>query len=182
MKVHGLLAALAAFSAVSADTSNIRGGSSSQADQDEARELLGVDARTWIRDQDSFRARQSFTCGTCSDEMVGTRATDARDDIFNQLSVREYESVVNFVIDQGLADSTIDGVNNWEAALNTNYFVFAQLDDPPKQEALAYLDGLTETPPDRFAIVTVHRGRASPRDVMVCMVLYDACIEIGMIF
>ncbi|KAL3912784.1 MAG: hypothetical protein SGILL_006748, partial [Bacillariaceae sp.] len=65
-----------------------------------------------------------------------------------------------------LADLTIEKVQDWDQSLNSNYFVFAQLYDPPKLEALAYLDGLTDTPPQRYAIATVHRGAASPRDVM----------------
>ena len=171
LRVSGFVAAVFAVvvvdSAGSGTNSNIRRGA--QEGGDVTRELLDLAAgvRSSIREVDDFKPRQTTTCGECSDAMLGVRATDSRDNIFNQLSVREYESIVNFVIDRGLADMTMDGVDDWEKALNANYFVFAQLYDPPKTEALAYLDGVTETPPDRYAIATVHRGRATPRDVMV---------------
>ncbi|KAL3917713.1 MAG: hypothetical protein SGARI_007648 [Bacillariaceae sp.] len=164
LKVCSLLAAFAALA--SADTSSNIRGTSHTADEDATRDLLGEGRSSVL--PESFQTRQTPTsCNTCMDDMIGGRMTTFRDDIFNQLSVMEYESVVNFVINQGLADSTIDGVSDWNKSLNSNYFVFAQLYDPPKQQALAYLDGLTEVPPEQFAIATVHRGAASPRDVMV---------------
>ena len=140
-------------------------GTTTSTEEDDARDLLGGRASVM---SNSWQTRQSpAACNACNDAMVGTRSTDFRDDIFNQLSIVEYESVVNFVLNEGLAERTIDGVNDWQTSLNSNFFVFAQLYDPPKQEALAYLDGITNEPPQRFAIATVHRGAASPRDVMV---------------
>ena len=161
----GILAALVALASAET-TSNIRGTSSTEED---AHRDLGRDSVMY----NALSPRQNSigSCNVCDNAMIGGRLTTYRDDIFNQLSVREYESVVDFVIRQGLADRTIGSVSNWQTSLNTNYFVFAQLYDPPKQEALAYLDGLTDEPPARYAIATVHRGAATPRDVMVRLFL-----------
>lgn len=186
MRVPQLLVALVAVAAVvtaedsSSSNNNIRGGAATAQDETaDDRELLGAAfSRSSIK-QEGFKPRQAETgtCNECSDAMVGTRSTNDRDDIFNQLSVREYESVVSFVLNEGLADRTIEWVSDWNEALNSNYFVFAQFYDPPKLEALAYLDGLTETKPDRYAIATIHRGKASPRDVMVrCFCSWCDCV------
>ncbi|KAG7350658.1 copper amine oxidase [Nitzschia inconspicua] len=115
-----------------------------------------------------FKPRQSDSvCSACDNSFAGASVmADSREDIFNQLSVSEYYSLVDFAKRRGLADGTLDGVTSWNLAMNSNYVVFAQLFDPPKLEALDYLDGVTSQPPKRYGILTIHRGASSPRDVM----------------
>ena len=111
---------------------------------------------------------------SCSDCRSGTAADsrpenfDTREEIFDQLSPSEYKSVIDFCTsdDTGFADTTKEGIQNAYRAQNRNYIVFVQLFPPPKTEAIAYLDGDTDIPPNRYAIVTVNRGRERPRDMM----------------
>eukprot|EP00539_Tryblionella_compressa_P016531 CAMPEP_0178846072 /NCGR_PEP_ID=MMETSP0746-20121128/17815_1 /TAXON_ID=913974 /ORGANISM="Nitzschia punctata, Strain CCMP561" /LENGTH=869 /DNA_ID=CAMNT_0020510389 /DNA_START=58 /DNA_END=2667 /DNA_ORIENTATION=+ len=115
----------------------------------------------------SGQQQRQQSCSTCSEDSAVSFAGNPRDDIFNQLTGSEYESLIAFSVnDAGLADFPINSLANWEQALNANYIAFIQLFPPPKLEAIAYLDGFTDTPPARYGIVTVHRGAATPRDVM----------------
>jgi hypothetical protein len=108
-------------------------------------------------------------CSECNDSYASSSSTegDSREDIFNQLNVSEYISLVDFALSHGLAQGTMDSLVDYTEALNTNYIVFAQLFDPPKLAAIDYLDGVTSSPPKRFGILTIHRGAERPRDVMV---------------
>ncbi|CAD7705112.1 unnamed protein product [Ostreobium quekettii] len=88
--------------------------------------------------------------------------------VFDQLATHEIWNVLEFSV----------GEMGWFHLLNSSYNSTDELpgpfDDiifrvevlpPPKQEALAYLDGAGPRP-DRFARVAVIRGSATPRDVM----------------
>lgn len=155
--------------------SSIR-GSSSDSDEAERRRLQMPGMPAFDPAGNRFQARRDFQnrqastgCDKCQNSYSGQSvASDYRDDIFNQLSASEYNSLIEFCQKRGLADGTLDSVWNWNRAMNSNYIVFAQLFDPPKLSALEYLDGVTSTPPKRYGIVTIHRGAAATRDVMVC--------------
>jgi len=117
------------------------------------------------------RHRLQDSCQECrSGTAASSRSSnfDTREEIFDQLSPSEYKSVVDFATndDIGIADTTKEGINSASKAQNRNYIVFVQLFPPPKAEAIAYLDRETDTPPQRYAIVTVNRGRQRPRDMM----------------
>ena len=153
-----------------AQSGNIRGNSNNQSHRQEAYWPLD-DALVPPRHRDftlpeQSEARQSSTCATCTDSSAVQFAGNSRDEIFNQLNSEEYRSLIDYALSSGLADSTMNGLRSPDDALNTNYIVFLQLSPPPKLEALQYLDGWTDTPPARYGIITIHRGKASPRDVM----------------
>lgn len=122
------------------------------------------------QDESAERILQSSSCSVCRKGSAATSRSsdyDTREEIFDQLSPSEYKSLVAFVTDDvKIADTTMDGIENSNQALNRNYIVFMQLFPPPKKEAIAYLDRKTDTPPERYAIVTVNRGRQRPRDMM----------------
>ena len=121
-------------------------------------------------DNQPRQRRREQECGECQEEgAVSSAGTfNRRESIFDQLNSEEYESLVEYVTGDGtnIADSTMDDIDSSSKAFNRNYIVFMQLFPPPKTEAIAYLDGDTNNPPDRYAIVTIHRGRERPRDVM----------------
>lgn len=111
------------------------------------------------------------SCGECRKSSAATsrpNGFDTREEIFDQLSPSEYKSIVDYATsdDVGIADTTKEDINSADKAQNRNYIVFVQLFPPPKAEAIAYLDRKTDTPPERFAIVTINRGRKRPRDMM----------------
>lgn len=117
------------------------------------------------------RKLQDDQCGDCRSRSVANSRPsnfDTREEIFDQLSPSEYKSVVDYCIsdEANLADRTKEKVNTAFQASNRNYIVFVQLFAPPKKEAIAYLDRMTDTAPKRYAIVTVNRGRSRPRDMM----------------
>jgi len=150
--------ALADLDGETTDSSGgIRGGSSVDRDLGEILE-------------ERYRKLQDSCDGCRSKSVAVSRSSnfDTREEIFDQLSPSEYKSVVDFCLsDEGnIADNTKEGINTAFKASNRNYIVFVQLFPPPKEEALAYLDRKTDTPPKRYAIVTVNRGRQRPRDMM----------------
>jgi hypothetical protein len=124
------------------------------------------------RNRENLEEPQRELQNSCQDCRSGAAAVsrsanfDTREEIFDQLSPSEYESVVEFCTSNDIADSTKEDINTWTQAQNRDYIVFVQLFPPPKAEAIAYLDRLTDTPPQRYAIVTVNRGRKRPRDMM----------------
>eukprot|EP00549_Striatella_unipunctata_P010853 CAMPEP_0118684356 /NCGR_PEP_ID=MMETSP0800-20121206/6596_1 /TAXON_ID=210618 ORGANISM="Striatella unipunctata, Strain CCMP2910" /NCGR_SAMPLE_ID=MMETSP0800 /ASSEMBLY_ACC=CAM_ASM_000638 /LENGTH=715 /DNA_ID=CAMNT_0006581049 /DNA_START=525 /DNA_END=2672 /DNA_ORIENTATION=+ len=61
--------------------------------------------------------------------------------------------------------SQIEGLRS-RRIQDSNYSTFFQLYAPPKEQALAYLDNDGDRP-DRYARVTVYRGAADTRDVMI---------------
>jgi hypothetical protein len=151
---------------------NIRGSLNKEEEDDSTRKLFipafdPAGSRFYARRD--FQPRQSdLSCDECDSSFAGQSVVgDSREDIFNQLSTDEYNALVEFAISRGLAEGTLDGVNSADDTLNSNYIVFVQLHDPPKLEALDYLDGITSVPPRRYGIVTIHRGAERPRDVMV---------------
>lgn len=108
-------------------------------------------------------------CMKCPESGAVSRDADfnPRESIFDQLNPSEFDSLVTYVTqDTNIADTTMDDVESSNDAFNSNYIVFMQLFPPPKTDAIEYIDGNTDTVPDRYAIVTIHRGRERPRDVM----------------
>jgi hypothetical protein len=114
--------------------------------------------------------RRDQECGECPEEGAVSRSAtfNTRESIFDQLNSEEYASLVEYITgdETNIAESTMDDIDSSNKAFNRNYIVFMQLFPPPKIEAIAYLDGDTNNVPDRYAIVTIHRGRERPRDVM----------------
>ena len=108
-------------------------------------------------------------CMKCPESGAVSRDADfnPRESIFDQLNPSEFDSLVTYVTqDTNIADTTMDDVESSNDAFNSNYIVFMQLFPPPKTDAIEYIDGNSDTVPDRYAIVTIHRGRERPRDVM----------------
>jgi hypothetical protein len=166
-----LSAAVAEPLDISETDRGIRGGGSSKSDPRRLERWLDdYTEQQQHQQQQQHRNLQD----SCSDCRSGTSADsrpknfDTREEIFDQLSPSEYKSVVDFCTsdDIGIADSTKEGIHSADRAQNRNYIVFVQLFPPPKAEAIAYLDGDIDTPPKRYAIVTVNRGRERPRDMM----------------
>jgi len=128
-------------------------------------------SRQQERREENERSRmtQISICEGCSEDVAMSRGVtfNTRESIFDQLGTTEYNSLVRYVTgDADIADLTMDDVGSVKETFNRNYIVFMQLFPPPKMEAIAYIDGNTNRPPDRYAIVTIHRGRERPRDVM----------------
>ena len=100
------------------------------------------------------------------DEIVVKYEGDGKDAIFNQISASEMESIVDYLKSEGIIHLNRNELESAHNVSNTNYAMVYQLFPPPKAEALEYLDG--DGPmPARYATVTVNRGAARPRDVMV---------------
>mmetsp|Transcript_34230 Transcript_34230/g.80641 ORF Transcript_34230/g.80641 Transcript_34230/m.80641 type:complete len:863 (+) Transcript_34230:103-2691(+) len=163
-----LLAGFATVSAVMADSERSSNRGTDVFDEG----IRGILDRR-LRESHPQRALQSDSesCNRCRDGSAATsRPTnfDTREEIFDQLNPSEYKSVIDFVTSDevNLADTTKEGLSSANRAMNRNYVVFVQLFPPPKAEAIAYLDRKTDSPPERYAIVTVNRGRQRPRDMM----------------
>ena len=120
--------------------------------------------------EEQHRKLQNSCDGCRSRSSADSRSSnfDTREEIFDQLSPSEYESVIDFCTskESKIADDVKENIKSARHAQNRNYIVFVQLHPPPKAEAVAYLDRKTDTPPERYAIVTVNRGKQRPRDMM----------------
>jgi len=96
---------------------------------------------------------------------------NGRDRIFDQISAEEIDAVVEYMLRQNLIDLNRWQLESYENATTLNYPTSFQLYPPTKSDAVAYLDGLSDVPPGRYARVTVFRAkkeenRNEQRDVM----------------
>lgn len=87
--------------------------------------------------------------------------------IFDQLSQAEID--VSFdALNASMGGMLLKAADISDAygALMTNFVINYQLFPPEKYSSIAYLEGETDTPPDRYTFLTVHRGAMEPKDVM----------------
>ncbi|KAJ1454520.1 copper amine oxidase [Pelagophyceae sp. CCMP2097] len=98
---------------------------------------------------------------------------EGRASIFDQLSSEEIHSVGAFLLKKGLVDFEFAGLMDSKMDEDTSTFTQIynfvntyQFLSPNKKAASAYLSGESNVKPERFAKVTVYRGRPEERDVM----------------
>ena len=114
-------------------------------------------------------------CEECRENGATSRSSafDTREEIFDQLSPSEYKSLVDYATsDDGanIADTTKEGINSGDQALNRNYIVFMQL-LPPPQSGSNRLSGSQDGHSPRS--VCCRYGQSRPTTPERYDVLYD---------
>lgn len=94
---------------------------------------------------------------TCADGLLGPEKTPKSAGVFDDLTVDEITAVRDYLLDQ----TELKLVKYDEAVIKSNYIYSVQLLPPPKDETLAYLDGIGDKP-RRRAIAVVFHGADNP--------------------
>ena len=89
-------------------------------------------------------------------------------DLYRDLSQHELLQVRNYILN----DASLNVTPHEKATLNSNYIFLIELQNPIKDDAIAYLDQ-NETKPIRVANVIIFKGRASPPVVEEILVYFD---------
>ena len=113
-------------------------------------------------------SRNSDRVSSCSKTLLHKAKYARSQDLYRDLSKDELLQVRNYILN----DASLNVTPHEKATLNSNYIFLIELQNPIKDDAIAYLDH-NGPKPTRVANVIIFKGRASPPVVEEILVYFD---------